>query len=282
MLLLQAVYTRRKNALFRRAAELSVLCDCEVAIIMFGPDGELAQYSSSSMESTLRQYSRACTEPHETQTKSGMLRRAASKARAADDAAPRGGRGAPKRSRLSQQGPPEPELMDGEDTAEALMAMQDLPPLPMKAEPVADEEIDAEFERLIKDRAKRAQQAAEGNTGPSTDPGDKSPSTTSEVDAPTAAGTAPAAAPLPDTTSGLASTIDSLAAVLAGNPVPPPAPKPPTGETSAAQPESGSPLASPSGPKPAVNVATPAVAASPPVAGSADGPALLGPPGAPQ
>ena len=49
--------------------ELSVLCDCDIALFLFGPvDNRLAQYTSSEMEGLLDRYSRTCQQPHETRT----------------------------------------------------------------------------------------------------------------------------------------------------------------------------------------------------------------------
>lgn len=49
--------------------ELSVLCDCDIAMFLFGPvDNRLAQYTSSDMEGLLDRYSRTCQQPHETRT----------------------------------------------------------------------------------------------------------------------------------------------------------------------------------------------------------------------
>ena len=50
----------------RRAMELSVLCGCDIAMFLFGPDDKLAQYTSSEMEGLLDRYSRTCQQPHET------------------------------------------------------------------------------------------------------------------------------------------------------------------------------------------------------------------------
>ena len=63
---LQATFHRRKNGLMRRAMELSVLCGCDIAMFLFGPDDKLAQYTSSEMEGLLDRYSRTCQQPHET------------------------------------------------------------------------------------------------------------------------------------------------------------------------------------------------------------------------
>ncbi|KAM5551576.1 agamous-like MADS-box protein AGL19 [Rosa sericea] len=47
---------RRHATLLKKANELSILCDAEVAVIAFSPDGELHEYSSTSMEHTLERY----------------------------------------------------------------------------------------------------------------------------------------------------------------------------------------------------------------------------------
>ncbi|CAL0305854.1 unnamed protein product [Lupinus luteus] len=44
----QVTYSKRRNGLFKKANELSVLCDAKVSIIMFSSTGKLHQYISSS------------------------------------------------------------------------------------------------------------------------------------------------------------------------------------------------------------------------------------------
>lgn len=60
-----SVFVHRKNALYRRAAELSAITDCEISIIVLSPDGELSQFSTAPMKKILRSYSRLCSSPHE-------------------------------------------------------------------------------------------------------------------------------------------------------------------------------------------------------------------------
>lgn len=49
--------------------KLSVLCDCNVALIIFRSDGTLVQYSSTDeMDKILEQYAEACQQPHERLT----------------------------------------------------------------------------------------------------------------------------------------------------------------------------------------------------------------------
>lgn len=140
------------------------MCDTEIAIIMFGPDGELAQFSSTTMESTLRQYGRCCTEPHESHTPSSLKRRLADRnARGRNDTGmPSGiprGIAAPKRRRMA----PTNDDGDGTDTAEALMSMQRLPPN-LERKVKADEHVDRELDRLVEERMRRAQQGGHGGS----------------------------------------------------------------------------------------------------------------------
>lgn len=61
-----AAFATRKKVLLKKAMELSVLSDCEVALIVFGPDGKLVQYSSGGdMDKLLEDYAAACQQPHE-------------------------------------------------------------------------------------------------------------------------------------------------------------------------------------------------------------------------
>lgn len=50
----------------KKAMELSVLCECEIAMVIFNSQGRLFQYSSTDMDAILQRYSRCCHEPHET------------------------------------------------------------------------------------------------------------------------------------------------------------------------------------------------------------------------
>lgn len=61
----QVTFTKRKTGLMKKAMELSVLCDCDIALIVFNSANKLFQYSSTDMETLLERYSRACQEPHE-------------------------------------------------------------------------------------------------------------------------------------------------------------------------------------------------------------------------
>ncbi|GLT51885.1 hypothetical protein SLA2020_252600 [Shorea laevis] len=52
----QVTFSKRRNGLLKKAFELSVLCDAEVALIVFSPRGKLYEFSSSSMQSTIARY----------------------------------------------------------------------------------------------------------------------------------------------------------------------------------------------------------------------------------
>lgn len=55
----QVTFSKRRNGLLKKAHEISVLCDAEVALIVFSAKGKLYEYSShSSMEGILERYQR--------------------------------------------------------------------------------------------------------------------------------------------------------------------------------------------------------------------------------
>uniref|UniRef100_A0A5B7BQS5 Putative agamous-like protein 3 n=1 Tax=Davidia involucrata TaxID=16924 RepID=A0A5B7BQS5_DAVIN len=55
----QVTFAKRRNGLFKKAYELSVLCDAEVALIIFSNRGKLFEFcSTSSMTKTLERYQR--------------------------------------------------------------------------------------------------------------------------------------------------------------------------------------------------------------------------------
>ncbi|XP_054825539.1 MADS-box protein SOC1-like isoform X6 [Prosopis cineraria] len=57
----QVTFSKRRNGLLKKAFELSVLCDAEVALIIFSPRGRLTEFSSSrcfSVNKTVERYLR--------------------------------------------------------------------------------------------------------------------------------------------------------------------------------------------------------------------------------
>lgn len=56
----------------KKAYELSVLCDCEIAMIVFNSSNKLFQYASSDMDKVLLKYTEY-SEPHESRTNSDIV-----------------------------------------------------------------------------------------------------------------------------------------------------------------------------------------------------------------
>ncbi|KAF5453339.1 hypothetical protein F2P56_028249 [Juglans regia] len=54
----QVTFSKRRNGLLKKAFELSVLCDAEVALIIFSPRSKLYEFASSSMQETIDRYRR--------------------------------------------------------------------------------------------------------------------------------------------------------------------------------------------------------------------------------
>ncbi|CAI0419865.1 unnamed protein product [Linum tenue] len=52
----QVTFSKRRRGLFKKAQELSVLCDADVALIIFSSTGKLFHYSSSSMKEILERH----------------------------------------------------------------------------------------------------------------------------------------------------------------------------------------------------------------------------------
>uniref|UniRef100_A0A8C6UNN5 MADS-box domain-containing protein n=1 Tax=Neogobius melanostomus TaxID=47308 RepID=A0A8C6UNN5_9GOBI len=52
----QVTFTKRKFGLMKKAYELSVLCDCEIALIIFNSSNKLFQYASTDMDKVLLKY----------------------------------------------------------------------------------------------------------------------------------------------------------------------------------------------------------------------------------
>nr|QCL07898.1 agamous-like 6 [Euptelea pleiosperma] len=61
----QVTFSKRRNGLLKKAYELSVLCDAEVALIVFSSRGKLYEFSSVGMNRTLERYQRCCYTPQD-------------------------------------------------------------------------------------------------------------------------------------------------------------------------------------------------------------------------
>jgi len=65
-------FTKRKFGLMKKAYELSVLCDCEIALIIFSSSNKLFQYASTDMDKVLLKYTEY-NEPHESRTNNDIV-----------------------------------------------------------------------------------------------------------------------------------------------------------------------------------------------------------------
>ncbi|XAR50346.1 hypothetical protein NMG60_11004640 [Bertholletia excelsa] len=54
----QVTFSKRRNGLLKKAFELSILCDAEVALVVFSPSGKAYQFSSHDIDSTISRYRR--------------------------------------------------------------------------------------------------------------------------------------------------------------------------------------------------------------------------------
>ncbi|KAL2514584.1 MADS-box transcription factor 23-like [Forsythia ovata] len=60
----QITFSKRRTGLLKKASELAVLCEAEVAVIIFSNTGKLFEFSSSDMKRTLLRYNK-CLVPSE-------------------------------------------------------------------------------------------------------------------------------------------------------------------------------------------------------------------------
>ncbi|KAM9861013.1 myocyte-specific enhancer factor 2A-like [Aulostomus maculatus] len=68
----QVTFMKRKFGLMKKAYELSVLCDCEIALIIFNSSNKLFQYASTDMDKVLLKYTEY-NEPHESRTNADIV-----------------------------------------------------------------------------------------------------------------------------------------------------------------------------------------------------------------
>ncbi|KAF9622698.1 hypothetical protein IFM89_032619 [Coptis chinensis] len=52
----QVTFSKRRRGLFKKAEELSILCDADVALIIFSATGKLFEFSSSSMKEIIERH----------------------------------------------------------------------------------------------------------------------------------------------------------------------------------------------------------------------------------
>ncbi|KAK4710926.1 hypothetical protein R3W88_005439 [Solanum pinnatisectum] len=62
----QVTFCKRRNGLLKKAYELSVLCDAEVALVVFSSRGRLYEYANNSVKATIERYKKACSDSSNT------------------------------------------------------------------------------------------------------------------------------------------------------------------------------------------------------------------------
>ncbi|KAJ4843422.1 hypothetical protein Tsubulata_011674 [Turnera subulata] len=55
----QVTFSKRRTGLLKKARELAILCDAEVAVIIFSNTGKLFEFSSSGMKKTILRYNKS-------------------------------------------------------------------------------------------------------------------------------------------------------------------------------------------------------------------------------
>ncbi|VFQ71494.1 unnamed protein product [Cuscuta campestris] len=58
----QVTFCKRRNGLLKKAYELSVLCDAEIALIVFSSRGRVYEYSNNNIKSTIDRYKKATSD----------------------------------------------------------------------------------------------------------------------------------------------------------------------------------------------------------------------------
>ncbi|TPX43332.1 hypothetical protein SeLEV6574_g05122 [Synchytrium endobioticum] len=69
----QVTFNKRKFGLMKKAYELSVLCNCDVGLIVFSSQGKLHQYASSDLDRLLLEYT-GRDDPNEIKTNDDIIR----------------------------------------------------------------------------------------------------------------------------------------------------------------------------------------------------------------
>ncbi|XP_062217524.1 MADS-box transcription factor 6-like [Phragmites australis] len=64
----QVTFSKRRNGLLKKAYELSVLCDAEVALIIFSSRGKLYEFGSAGITKTLQRYQHCCYNTQDSNT----------------------------------------------------------------------------------------------------------------------------------------------------------------------------------------------------------------------
>ncbi|KAG1334855.1 putative MADS-box transcription factor 23 [Cocos nucifera] len=61
----QVTFCKRRSGLLKKAKELAILCDAEIALVIFSSTGRLYDFASSSVKSIIDRYNRTKEEHHQ-------------------------------------------------------------------------------------------------------------------------------------------------------------------------------------------------------------------------
>ena len=64
----QVTFMKRKQGLLKKAMELSILCQCEMAVVIFSHNGKLYDYGSTDTRRTVRRYTDQSNDSAEVKT----------------------------------------------------------------------------------------------------------------------------------------------------------------------------------------------------------------------
>ena len=79
----QVTFMKRKKGLLKKAKELSILCNCEMAVLIFDKHNQCFQFASGDVEETLARFQQAVEDPsaqrehktnHDVRARSAPLR----------------------------------------------------------------------------------------------------------------------------------------------------------------------------------------------------------------
>lgn len=65
----QVTFMKRKTGLLKKAMELSILCQCEMAVVIFNHNGKLYDYGSTNIHKTIRRFKNKDKPDYETEVR---------------------------------------------------------------------------------------------------------------------------------------------------------------------------------------------------------------------
>ncbi|KAG0236008.1 hypothetical protein BGW41_000595 [Actinomortierella wolfii] len=123
----QVTFQKRRYGLMKKAMELSVLCDCQIGLIIFNSNNKLVQYSSHNIDSILLRYTEY-TEPFESYTNKEFMNATNQSAKEEDEDEDVLSVAGTERSKLSVT--PQPQVIPGSSAQHTPVQAHLQPPHP--------------------------------------------------------------------------------------------------------------------------------------------------------